>query len=402
MILRHHRHKELEAVLCFRSAADWSKELLHQLEDGDDMPPLLRLFFCWRKVLGEEQDRRRQYTLGRLIKVRVLPIDAFVPGWIDDRIGKYLGILLGLCSGFQVIRVRNSKVHVAVDEREQIVAIAACGISQVNDRHLIAVILGRDRAVVACEVTLAVEGEEAHSAGAGKLQIGVQKVRRLSYAGGTDHQAMDVVAVHQRADQLRPIRILTVLSFLPYPFYIPHGGPPKGRNAPLFFLSSAHAADHDALFLRKTLSLAPMRHIEGDMSIGLADLFQRCPACRTVLAVADRFALDAVEGIVLGDDGHHQQEDKQSGAERDERHGVMTHVAFSFFSNLAHRSSFQSLRCGQRRWTSKFISSKVSVMRSQASLPASSLSRHRYTVSSLGFCRRRSSTGWAEVPQQAT
>ena len=28
--------------------------LLHQLEDGDDMPPLLRLFLCWRKVLGEE------------------------------------------------------------------------------------------------------------------------------------------------------------------------------------------------------------------------------------------------------------------------------------------------------------------------------------------------------------
>ena len=78
MILRHHRHKELEAVLCLRPAANWSKELLHQLEDGDDMPPLLRLFLCWRKVLGEEQDRRRQYTLGRLIKVRVLPIDAFV------------------------------------------------------------------------------------------------------------------------------------------------------------------------------------------------------------------------------------------------------------------------------------------------------------------------------------
>jgi len=78
VILRHHRHKELEAVLCLRPAANWSKELLHQLEDGDDMPPLLRLLLCWRKVLGEEQDRRRQYTLGRLIKVRVLPIDAFV------------------------------------------------------------------------------------------------------------------------------------------------------------------------------------------------------------------------------------------------------------------------------------------------------------------------------------
>ena len=26
----------------------------------------------------------------------------------------------------------------------------------------------------------------------------------------------------------------------------------------------------------------------------------------------------------------------------------------------------------------------------------------RYTVSSLGFCRSRSSTGWMDVPQQAT
>ena len=110
---------------------------------------------------------------------------------------------------------------------------------------------------------------------------------------------MDVVAVHQRADQLRLVRVLVVLSFLPNPFYIPHSGPPKGCKALPFLLSSAHAADHDALFLRKTLSLAPMHHIKGDMSIALADLFQRCPACRTVLAVADRFALDAVERIVF-------------------------------------------------------------------------------------------------------
>ena len=36
--------------------------------------------------------------------------------------------------------------------------------------------------------------------GAGVLQIGVQKVGSLSHAGRTDHETVDVIAVHQRRD----------------------------------------------------------------------------------------------------------------------------------------------------------------------------------------------------------
>lgn len=70
------------------------------------------------------------------------------------------------------------------------------------------------------------------------------------------------------------------------------------------------------------------------------------PTGCAVLTVANGFALEIVERIILGEEGHHEQECQQSAAKQNQGPYIFVHASFSFFSNLAQRSSFQSLRTG--------------------------------------------------------
>ena len=73
--------------------------------------------------------------------------------WADDGLGEDLGILLGAGPGSKVVRLGTGDVHVAVDECQQVIAVRASGISQVDDGDiLVAVILPSDGSVVAGKI----------------------------------------------------------------------------------------------------------------------------------------------------------------------------------------------------------------------------------------------------------
>ena len=203
-----------------------------------------------------------------------------VPLRAYDGLGKDLGILLRLCAGREIIRLFSGNVHIAVDERQQIVTVRAGGIAQIDDGDmLIAVILFGDRAVVAGEITLGIECQKAHARRAGIFKVGIEEECRLARAGGGDHQAMNVVAVHQRSQ----------------------------------FIFLALAAQHKSLICGKVYSLAPVSDLERHMGIGLTDFLIGCPTRRAVLPVTHGAGLDAAECIVVGqhgespNDGEHPQ-----------------------------------------------------------------------------------------------
>ena len=89
-----------------------------------------------------------------------------------------------------------------VDEGQEVVSVGAGGVPQVDDRHLVAVVLQGHSAIVPGQIPFCIKGQEAHPAGAGVLHVGVEKERRLAHAGRADHQAVDVVAVNQGGDLL--------------------------------------------------------------------------------------------------------------------------------------------------------------------------------------------------------
>ena len=97
-------------------------------------------------------------------------------------------------------------VHVAVDERQQIASVRARRVALINDGNVVAVVLFRNRTVISCEVSLGVERQIAHAAGAGKLQIGIQKECRFTDTGRADHQAMHIVTVYQCIELLAALR----------------------------------------------------------------------------------------------------------------------------------------------------------------------------------------------------
>ena len=128
-----------------------------------------------------------------------------------------------------------------VDECQEIIPVRASGIPQVDDRHLVAVVLHSDGPIVPGQVAFGIQGQEAHAAGAGIFEIWIQEKRRLAHAGSADHQTVDVVAVHQGGDSV------------------------------LFAL----AAQDEALDLGQVLALPPLAGPEGNVLIGLFQFFFR-------------------------------------------------------------------------------------------------------------------------------
>ena len=248
----------------------------------------------------------------------------------DDGLGEDLGVLFGFGAGSEVVRLFSGDVHIAVDKRQQVVPVRAGGVAQIDDGDmLVAVIFFCNRAVVTGEVTLGIQRQKAHAGRAGIFKVGIEEECRLARAGGGDHQAMDVVAVHQRSQ----------------------------------FTLLALAAQHQPLFCGKAYSLAPVSDIERHMGIGLADLLIGRPTRRAVLSVTHGAGLDAAECVVVGqhgeppNDGEHPQPcrdqypdvgafDRVPHCQQKVWHSSLLSILFSC---SALRSSFQSFCCGTRR-----------------------------------------------------
>jgi len=179
---------------------------------------------------------------------------------VHDGLGQNLRVLFRPRPGRKVCRVRPADVHVAVDEREQIVAVRAGRVAQIDYGHMVAVVIFCDGAVVAGEIALGIQRQEAHAGGAGILQVGIQEKRGFADAGRADHQDVDVVRVYQRDDH-------ALLS---------------------------HAAEDDALCGRQFFSLPPRLRVIRDMAIRAFNFFSACPTGGAVLTVADGPVFDPV------------------------------------------------------------------------------------------------------------
>ena len=164
-------HQKLKPALALDTGR--LQQILHQFEHRHDVPALGGALRCGRQELGKEQNGCREQSFCRIIEKGVLPIVGGVALGVDNGLGEDLGVLLRLGSGGEVIRLRSGDVHIAVDQSQQIIAVRAGGVSQIDHRHIVAVIFLRNRAVVPGQVALGVQCQEAHAAGAGIFEIGI-------------------------------------------------------------------------------------------------------------------------------------------------------------------------------------------------------------------------------------
>ena len=156
-------------------------------------------------------------------------------------------------------------VHIAVDQRHQVVAIRTNRIAKIDHGDVIAIVFLRDPSAVAREVTLRIQNQETHTTGTGKFDVGIQEERSLADTGCTDHQAMHIVAVHQSIQSL----------------------------------AALHTAENQSLHGRALLSGAPCCNVKGNRDVGFSDLLIRRPACCAILTVANGFRLDVVQRVVV-------------------------------------------------------------------------------------------------------
>ena len=345
MLGRQLIHEHLEAGASPRTTRRL-QQILHQLEYRHDVPPLLRVLLVRRQKLRKQQDRGRQQALRRIVEEGVLSVVG-VSLRADDGLGEDLGVLFGFGAGSEVIRLFSGYVHITVDERQQIVAVRAGGVAQVyNGDILVAVIFFGNRAVVTGKITLGIQRQKTHAGRAGIFKVGIEEECRLARAGGGDHQAMDVVAVHQRSQ----------------------------------FTLLALAAQHQPLFCGKAYSLAPVFDLEQHVGIGLADLLIGRPTRRAVLSVAHGAGLDAAECIVVGQHGESPNNGEHPQPCRDQYPDVgafdrvphcqqkvwHSSLLSILFSCSALRSSFQSFCCGTSRSAEIPRSSSSFAMRTPA------------------------------------
>ena len=106
-------------------------QLFHQLEHRHDMP-LVMACAVRRNELGQRHDHGCQHTLRCVIEVRVLPAILLVATRINNGLGQDLCVLFRRSPRLQVVRMFAGHVHVAVDQRQQVVAIRARWIAQID------------------------------------------------------------------------------------------------------------------------------------------------------------------------------------------------------------------------------------------------------------------------------
>ena len=133
-----------------------SHQLLHQFEHGHDVPLVMPRTVRWNE-LRQRHDHGCQHALCCVIEVRVLSAILLVAARIDDGFSQHLCVLFRICPRLQVVRMLTRNVHVAVNQRHQIVSIRARRISKIDHRDVVAVILLCDSSAVAREVTLCIQ-----------------------------------------------------------------------------------------------------------------------------------------------------------------------------------------------------------------------------------------------------
>ena len=160
---------------------------------------------------------------------------------------------------------------------------------------------------------------------------------------------------------------------------------------------AAGAAQHQSLHIRQVLAHTPVRHLEGNEGIGLADLRIGRPPCRAMLPVAYGLGLDIVQRVVVtqqcqsADDGHHD-------ACRRKEYPEVIHGRL--VSRTGHRFSLSPADAGVLR-PHPCPPVPPSYSRRHPHQPRHCRGRDRpYSV--LGSAAPRLSTGWMDVPQQAT
>ncbi len=257
-------HQKLEVAFALDAAG--FQKILYQLEHGNDMAALLGMVFVGRQELGQHQDDRGEQTFGGIVEEGVLTTVAVIAVRVDNGLGQYLSVFFCFCASRQIPRLLSGNVHVSVDQCQQIVAIRAGGISQVDDGDIVPIALLGNGTVIPGQVALAVQRQPAHAAGTGIFQIGVQKVCGLADAGSTDHETMDIVAVYQSGK-------FTLFAFAP---------------------------QHQSLLCRAVVAAAPLPDPERDMGIDPLDLLCGGPSCGTVLSVAHCPGLDAAQCVAVG------------------------------------------------------------------------------------------------------
>ena len=99
------------------------QKILYQLEYRNDVAAILGMLFIGRQKLCQHQDDRGEKALCGIVEKGVLTAIAVITVRVDNGFGKDLGILLGLRTSCQILRVVPGNIHIAVDQCQQIIAV---------------------------------------------------------------------------------------------------------------------------------------------------------------------------------------------------------------------------------------------------------------------------------------
>ena len=127
MRIRQAVYQNLKSILLSHG----SHQLLHQFEHGHDVPLVMSRTVRWDK-LRQRHDHGCQHTLCCVIEVRVLSTILLVAARIDDGFGEDLRIFFCIRPCCKVVRMFAGYVHIAVDQRHQVVSIRADRVAQVD------------------------------------------------------------------------------------------------------------------------------------------------------------------------------------------------------------------------------------------------------------------------------
>ena len=131
--------------------------------------PFFRLSILWRCELRQQKHNGSQQTFCTVVEESILTVLCSVAVRVDDGLGEDLGIFFCARTGGKILRMLACNIHVVIHQRQEIEAVRAGWVAQVDDGYLVAVIPGGDGTVVARQVSLGVQRQIAHAAGAGVL-----------------------------------------------------------------------------------------------------------------------------------------------------------------------------------------------------------------------------------------
>lgn len=146
-------------------------------------------------------------------------------------------------------------------------------------------------AVVAHDVAFGICGQEAHPAGAGILDTGVQPKGSFADSGRTDHKHVDITGVHHRCG-------ISCAS----------DDDALGKSFTVFTCGSLAVLSLLSPFLRR----------EWNVLIDLTLFAFGHPAGGSVLAVADRFRFDIVEAVHIRQQCDPAEDAEHDGADDDQ------------------------------------------------------------------------------------